>query len=84
MNRTYSSRGDADLATHVPSVEAGYFYHCPNLLVTERHINDLREVLAPTSNWAEHRRDIAKRDIDLLLTRWLYLQTIGLPDSEVA
>lgn len=66
-----------DPARYVPSVDANYYYHCPDLISVDQHISDLHVVLAPGSSWTESRRWVARYDIDLLLLRRLYLQVVG-------
>ena len=58
----------------VCSVVPGYFYPCPDVKTLDGHITMLASGwLGPGSNLTPARRTLARRDIDQLLERRLYL-----------
>jgi len=64
---------EPDPAEAVNSVLAGYYFHCPDVASVDQHIVELRDHVGPRSNLTPRRQDDARRDIDRLLERRLYL-----------
>jgi hypothetical protein len=64
---------DPDPLEAVSSVLPGYHFHCPDVGSVDQHIAELREHLGPRSNLSDQRKESARRDIDRLLERRLYL-----------
>jgi hypothetical protein len=69
-----------DPADTVPSVLPGYRFPCPDIASVDRHIAERREHLGPRSNLTPALKEAARRDIDRLLERRLYLMTVQLAD----
>jgi hypothetical protein len=70
-----------DPAETVSSVLPGYYFRCPDVTTVDGHIHEMRTLVDPRSNVTEPRRQAARRDIDRLLERRLYLKMIALPDA---
>jgi hypothetical protein len=68
---------DPDPLDTVSSVLAGYHFPCPDLASVDQHIAKLRERLGPASNLTPTRQEAARRDIDRLLERRMYLMLAG-------
>jgi hypothetical protein len=64
---------DPDPAETVTSVVPGYHFHCPNVASVDQHLAELCTHIGPGSNLVPSRQDDARRDIDRLLDRRLYL-----------
>jgi hypothetical protein len=68
---------DPDPLVTVSSVLRGYHFPCPDLASVDQHIAKLREWIGPDSNLTPTRQDAARRDIDRLLERRMYLMLAG-------
>jgi hypothetical protein len=64
---------DPDPLEAVSSVLPGYHFYCPDVATVDQHIAELRGHLQPSSNLTARRKEAARRDIDQLLERRLYL-----------
>jgi hypothetical protein len=64
----------------VASVLPGYRFPCPDIASVDRHIAERREHMGPRSNLTPTFKDAARRDIDRLLERRLYLMTVHVAD----
>jgi hypothetical protein len=69
-----------DPADTVSSVLPGYRFHCPDIASVDRHLAERREHMGPHSNLTPRFKEAARRDIDRLLERRLYLMTVHLAD----
>jgi hypothetical protein len=71
---------DPDPIDTVSSVLPGYRFHCPNVTSVDQHIVQRWEHTGPRSNLTPKYKEAARRDIDLLLDRRLYLMIIARAD----
>jgi hypothetical protein len=55
----------------------GYYFHCLNITMVDRHMAKLRDHVRPRSNLTPKRQEAALRDIDQLLDRRLCLMLVG-------
>jgi hypothetical protein len=69
-----------DPADTVSSVLPGYRFHCPDIASVDQHLAERREHMGPHSNLTPKFKEAARRDIDRLLERRLYLMTVHLAD----
>jgi hypothetical protein len=62
----------------VLSVIPGYFYPCPDVSTVDRFLANLQaNFLRPDSNATEEYKAKVRMDIDQLLLRRVYLETVG-------
>jgi hypothetical protein len=69
-----------DPADTVSSVLPGYRFHCPDIASVDHHLAERREHMGPHSNLTPKFKEAARRDIDRLLERRLYLMTVHFAD----
>lgn len=66
-----------DSADIVTSVTPGYYFECPDIASLDGNIAELLQHVGPRSNLMPARQWAARRDIDRLLDRRLYLEMTG-------
>ena len=78
--KLFSSR-QPDPALYVFSSVQGYFYYCPTAEHVDAHLVEVLEHLGPSSNLTDVSKAHARRDLDQLLDRRLYLELVGEPPT---